>query len=139
MAAFGEPLFDDTISAWDMGPVVGTLWYAENQGIEQGLFDELDEAQRNTIGYVMSRYGGMTGKDLKRLSHGEPPWLDADAHRMPRTSVKISNESIRAYFLTIQDEDDESGPPSTKASCSRCSKEPRTGGRARPRWTHSKS
>jgi uncharacterized phage-associated protein len=26
LARFGEPLFADTISAWDMGPVVGTLW-----------------------------------------------------------------------------------------------------------------
>lgn len=26
LAAFDEPLFSDSISAWNMGPVVGTLW-----------------------------------------------------------------------------------------------------------------
>jgi uncharacterized phage-associated protein len=25
LATFGLPLFDESISAWDMGPVVGTL------------------------------------------------------------------------------------------------------------------
>jgi uncharacterized phage-associated protein len=29
LATFGEPLFSETISARDMGPVVGTLWREE--------------------------------------------------------------------------------------------------------------
>jgi uncharacterized phage-associated protein len=33
LATFGEPLFSDTISAWDMGPVVGTLWREEKDGV----------------------------------------------------------------------------------------------------------
>lgn len=32
LVATGEPLFTETISAWDMGPVVGTLWYEERTG-----------------------------------------------------------------------------------------------------------
>ncbi|PZS38029.1 MAG: hypothetical protein DLM62_15890 [Pseudonocardiales bacterium] len=32
LATVDEPLFGETISAGDMGPVVGTLWYAEKQG-----------------------------------------------------------------------------------------------------------
>src|SRR5262249_49336794 len=32
LAIFGEPLFSETISAWDMGPVVGTLWRGEKDG-----------------------------------------------------------------------------------------------------------
>ena len=31
LAAFGEPLFAETISAWDNGPVVGTVWRAEKE------------------------------------------------------------------------------------------------------------
>ena len=31
LAVFDEPLFRETISAWDMGPVVGELWKAEQQ------------------------------------------------------------------------------------------------------------
>ena len=35
LATFGEPLFSETISAWDMGPVVGTLWYSEKEGFAE--------------------------------------------------------------------------------------------------------
>lgn len=112
LAAFGHPLFDDTISAWDMGPVVGSLWYAERN--EHGQFDfddNADEAALNTIGYIVSRYGGLTAHDLIRLSHGEPPWQTANAQRQPGTSVRIPTESIREYFAAVADEDEETGPP----------------------------
>jgi uncharacterized phage-associated protein len=32
LAAFGEPLFTDTVSAFDMRPIVGTLWHQERHG-----------------------------------------------------------------------------------------------------------
>jgi len=31
LAAFGAPLFSQSISAWDMGPVVGELWHEEKR------------------------------------------------------------------------------------------------------------
>src|SRR5437773_4537685 len=71
LAAFGEPLFRETISAWDMGPVVGTLWYREKHGDVSRHHADLDEAQLNTIGYVISRYGALTGRDLENLTHSE--------------------------------------------------------------------
>ena len=107
LAAFDEPLFADTISAWDMGPVVGTLWHAERHGLDIEGQADLDEAALNTVGYVLSRYGGMTGRDLIRLSHGESPWLEADLHRRPGGGVKIAMESIRDYFATAQGDDEE--------------------------------
>jgi uncharacterized phage-associated protein len=107
LASFGEPLFGDTISAWDMGPVVGSLWHAERYGIDVPDDGPLDEGALNTIGYILSRYGGMTGRDLIRLSHGETPWLRADMHRRPGGSIKIANESIRDYFATTDGDDDD--------------------------------
>jgi uncharacterized phage-associated protein len=32
LATFGKPLFGESISAWDMGPVVGSLWKQEKEG-----------------------------------------------------------------------------------------------------------
>ncbi|WP_425453428.1 Panacea domain-containing protein [Thermomonospora umbrina] len=32
VADLGEPLFGESISAWDHGPVVGTLWHQEKHG-----------------------------------------------------------------------------------------------------------
>src|SRR5947207_3630527 len=74
LAAFGEPLFHETISAWDMGPVVGSLWKREKEGRLAEPAAGLSEGQLNTIGYVVSRYGALTGRDLENLAHTEAPW-----------------------------------------------------------------
>jgi uncharacterized phage-associated protein len=109
LAAFGEPLFRETISAWDMGPVVGTLWKQENAGEMPGPGAELTEAQLNTIGYVLSRYGALTGIDLAHLTHSETPWKRADANRPAGGATRIREEWIKDYFETSgsADEDDE--------------------------------
>jgi uncharacterized phage-associated protein len=112
LAAFGEPLFGETISAWDMGPVVGVLWHSEHHDEPQlGISDTLDEASLNTVGYVVGRYGGLTGQDLIRMSHNEPPWQKANVERWPGTSVRIPVDSIRDFFESVADEDEETGPP----------------------------
>jgi uncharacterized phage-associated protein len=108
LADLDEPLFDDTISAWDMGPVVGTLWYAERHNLprtEEAA--PLTEAELNSIGYVVSRYGGLTGSDLIRLSHSEPPWLHANAHRSPGMSVRMEVGAIHDHFKRLADEDED--------------------------------
>jgi len=117
LATFGEPLFAETISAWDMGPVVGQLWHQEREGTAAPSGATFSEAHLNTIGYVVSRYGGLTGADLERLTHAEPPWHDADQARRPKTSAKISLDSLRAYFGSAAsgDDDDEAPMPDSTA------------------------
>jgi uncharacterized phage-associated protein len=100
LAAFGEPLFRETVSAWDMGPVVGTLWSEEKRGERPLVNTALTEAQLNTIGYVISRYGALTGKDLENLTHSEPPWQLADARRSPGGRARIERGWMREYFRT---------------------------------------
>jgi uncharacterized phage-associated protein len=98
LAQFDEPLFAETISAWDMGPVVGQLWKEEKTGERQRAPHRLDEAQLNTIGYVVSRYGGLSGRDLENLTHSEMPWQFADSSRRPGDSVRIEPRWLRDYF-----------------------------------------
>jgi uncharacterized phage-associated protein len=104
LATFGTPLFAESISAWDHGPVVSALWGEEKYGSDIPP-DELlpgpplGEDELNTIGYVVSRYGALSGKDLENLSHGETPWLTANAIRKPGGKVTIRTEWIREYFL----------------------------------------
>ena len=100
LAAFDEPLFSETISAYDMGPVVGTLWSQENRGDRPPVTTALTEAQLNTIGYVLSRYGALTGRDLETLTHGEPPWQLADSRRSPGGSARIERDWMKNYFKT---------------------------------------
>jgi uncharacterized phage-associated protein len=112
LATFNEPLFRESISAWDMGPVVGRLWFEEKSGQSPMPVEELDESQLNTIGYVLSRYGALSGADLEHLTHSEPPWREADRGRRPGESAAIAAESIRAYFESAdEDESDRTTPP----------------------------
>ncbi len=98
LATFGSPLFSETISAYDMGPLVGQLWHREKNGEAPPPPGDLHEAELNTIGYVVSRYGALTGGDLERLTHSEVPWLDADRRRHPGGRVRIELRAIEAYF-----------------------------------------
>lgn len=112
LATFDAPLFGETISAWDMGPVVGTLWWEEKEagGAVGGDPDRLGEAGLNSIGYVVSRYGMLTGTDLEHLTHTESPWLEADSRREPHDRARISHESMRDYFRYSDADDDDDAP-----------------------------
>jgi uncharacterized phage-associated protein len=98
LAAFDVPLFTETIVAWDTGPVVSQLWRAERDGDPPVEHIALDEAQLNTVGYVISRYGALTERDLEILTHGETPWRRADAARKPGGDVRVDPAWIRDYF-----------------------------------------
>jgi uncharacterized phage-associated protein len=100
LATFGEPLFPERVAAWDMGPVVETLWRDEKYHDEPPPRAELDEAALNTVGYVLSRYGSSTGADLEHMTHSETPWRLADAARQPGDSALIRPEWMRDYFRT---------------------------------------
>jgi uncharacterized phage-associated protein len=107
----GEVLFRETISAWDLGPVVGELWKEEKKGTDTPPAPIADEGALNTIGYVVSRYGGLTAQDLVTLTHNEGPWQQANVARLPKTSVRIPVDAIRDYFTTADEvlEPDEPG------------------------------
>ncbi len=113
LAATGEPLFRESVSAWDMGPVVGQLWRAEKDGGEPtsdsgaDVPDGLDVHQLNTIGYVLSRYGALTGQDLEALTHSEPPWRRADESRTPGDTARIEQEWMLEFFRSAEAMDDE--------------------------------
>lgn len=112
LAAFGVPLFTESVSAWDMGPVVGALWYQEKEHATVPSSASLDEGSLNTVGYVVSRYGKLSGSDLERLTHNEDPWLEADASRGKGESVKIPVEVLEGFFRrNSMDDDDPSNQP----------------------------
>ena len=71
----------------------------------------LDEAAKNTVGYVLSRYGRLSGLDLEHLTHSETPWRAADANRMPGQSVKIPTDTIRQFFRESSAGDESEAPP----------------------------
>jgi uncharacterized phage-associated protein len=98
LAATGDRLFAESISAWDMGPVVGQLWKQEQQSGPEARRTRLDEAGLSTVGYVLYRYGALTGRDLENLSHAEPPWQQADESRERGGSAPIRPEWMLDHF-----------------------------------------
>jgi uncharacterized phage-associated protein len=98
LAATGQPLFRESVSAWDMGPVVGQLWKSEQESGPAEATAKLNQAGLNTVGYVIYRYGALTGLDLERLSHAESPWQRANTGRKPGDSSRIQPEWIREHF-----------------------------------------
>jgi uncharacterized phage-associated protein len=98
LATFGRPLFTEQIYAWDMGPVVKALWREENYGDEPPAPHVLSEGELNTVGYVVSQYGALTGDQLERLTHTEHPWLAGNERRLVGDSDRIEQAWIRSYF-----------------------------------------
>jgi len=110
LAVFGVPLFAETISAWDNGPVVGTLWWEEKERGIVGSTRQLGEAELNTIGYVISRYGSLTARDLVNLTHSQEPWKSANAIRRQGERVTIRPEQIKYYFANSDGDDEDEAP-----------------------------
>jgi uncharacterized phage-associated protein len=106
LATFSRPLFREGVSAWDHGPVVGALYHAEHHGGGAEPQEPLDEAALNTVGYVISRYGRLSGRDLINLSHSEAPWREANTHRHAGASTPISLESLQDFFRSAEDDDE---------------------------------
>jgi uncharacterized phage-associated protein len=100
LAHFDEPLFTEALMAWDRGPVVATLWKAENLHGPTSITQPLNNAQLNTVAYVVSRYGRLTGTDLERLSHNEAPYQLADRDRPAGGTSMIRRDWVKAFFKT---------------------------------------
>lgn len=111
LAQVGQPLFRETISAWDNGPVVGTLWKGEVTGEPFPPSEELSNDALGTVEYVIARYGALSGADLSRLTHQEDPWMHADERRRERGDARatITPDALRDWFTTADqgDEDDQ--------------------------------
>jgi uncharacterized phage-associated protein len=110
LAALGRPLFSESISAWDMGPVVGEFWWQEQNSADSPRPQPLDEAGLNTVGYVLSRYGALSGNELERLTHSEPPWQEANRSRQPGASSRIGLDVVQRFFEDEARRDEDPGP-----------------------------
>ena len=92
----GKPLFDDTVEAWKMGPVVPSVRRCARV---QGPY-ELTPVQRATIDAVVQHYGQWSGAQLIEKTHSESPWLEARGD-LPDTAVsrvEISHDSMRREY-----------------------------------------
>ncbi|WP_020467861.1 Panacea domain-containing protein [Zavarzinella formosa] len=111
MAWYLEPLFDDRIEAWKLGPVPKNI-RRELQSFGDDPISGLGEPEaltvraRDLIGAVWNKFREFSGFGLSDRTHKEPPWRDA---YMPdaggRCSNAITNEALLAYFGRLYEQD----------------------------------
>ena len=103
-----RPLFDEKIEAWSNGPVVRDLFeYHRGQyyvsEIEAGDAGKLDAEQKATVDMVLNHYGDKPAYWLVRLSHSEPPWIEARGDLSPteQGDAEIMLDSMAQYYSSL--------------------------------------
>ena len=103
-----RPLFDEKIEAWSNGPVVRDL-FEYHRGeyyvseIEAGDAGKLDADQKATVDMVLNHYGDKPAYWLVRLSHSEPPWIEARGDLSPteQGNAEIMLDSMAQYYSSL--------------------------------------
>jgi uncharacterized phage-associated protein len=103
IAKFGEPLFSETIEAWDYGPVVVELRQihshrgAETISPYEPAFGKsiVYESITELLDKVWGRLGNHSAGELVDMTHAEAPWIEAYGQGQ---NTKISEELMGSYF-----------------------------------------
>jgi uncharacterized phage-associated protein len=102
LAMQDEPLFVESLEAWEYGPVVPGLYrtyrYRGARSIEPPeRFEAGDYAPEvgELLDVVLEVYGQYSVVKLMHMTRAEPPWRDTPRHQ------EISQESLRDFFSTI--------------------------------------
>ena len=104
LAKFGNPLFEESIQAWDYGPVIPEVYHTfkccGKSPIKepQDLFDEsrLSTEELELLVSVYTAYGRYTGWALKEMTHEKgSPW--DRVYQKGKNNV-IDNSIIKKYF-----------------------------------------
>lgn len=104
LANFGKPLFDDSIEAWDLGPVVPSVYnklkkFKSAPVIYKSSGNCMEENQftKQELTYLRefySKFVNYSANVLVNASHNEMPWKDAYA----RGRAEISISSMKSYY-----------------------------------------
>jgi uncharacterized phage-associated protein len=111
LAWFEEPLFNEEIQAFRMGPVVAAVSLAERDGNDEIEGDAgcLDGRGWAVVRFVAAKYGRATGATLTRKSHQEPPWINArdraGVDDESHSAEPIGVDEMREYFKTREGQD----------------------------------
>ncbi|MHA0285179.1 Panacea domain-containing protein [Mycobacterium sp. C3-094] len=102
LVTMDAPLFEDQIKAFELGPVVHSVWsnyrgtitITRRQAV--GNPDALTETEREVVDAVIEAYRRIQPFEMSALTHVEDPWVDAwNASGGDRV---ISHEAMRRYY-----------------------------------------
>ena len=101
LAAFGTPLYEEELSAWNYGPVVESVYqdykifgdgpillpYSEEKNV-------LPKAIKDFICNLYGYFGQYSALKLMQLTHEEAPW------KTTKQSTIISKDKMKSFFQT---------------------------------------
>lgn len=99
LAVTEKPLFDDSIVAWQHGPVVESVYHAYKSNGANGIafeedfdFSAFTGEENELLTEVYDTFGQYSAWKLRNMTHSESPWIET------RQNDIISQEKIREYF-----------------------------------------
>lgn len=105
VAMNGVPLFEDPIEAWDLGPVVGSVYRDSKCSKSQPIpcpehFDPTDYPPdiREFLGAISAAFGQYSAWKLSQMTHAEPPWK---ASYVPNQNTVISIQMLGDFFSNM--------------------------------------
>lgn len=104
LALYGERLFDETLQAWQHGPVVPSLYHKYKDKGSSCLMpdihfdiDVIPSDVRELLDDVYQNYGQFSAWRLRDMTHQESPWLTS---YNKTTNDVISDEKLAEFFST---------------------------------------
>ncbi|MDQ1637556.1 MAG: hypothetical protein QOF62_895 [Pyrinomonadaceae bacterium] len=106
------PLFPESTSAWNHGPVVTSVYHKYKEFGASPLsppedFDvsQYSEELQEFLDEVYSVYGQFSAGKLRKMTHEEPPWIEA----FENNRGTISRETMKTFFKTLLIKDEAQG------------------------------
>ncbi|NWN45911.1 Panacea domain-containing protein [Candidatus Phytoplasma pruni] len=101
-----KTLFDYSIEAWPYGPVIPTLYFLFRGNQGKPINKEHINAYINTnqiigkdsIDYILAKYGKKTGIELTDKTHSEDPWINAWRLNQRFEERIIERDHIYEYY-----------------------------------------
>ena len=101
LVIFDKKLFEETIEAWQYGPVVNELYHeVKNLGLLTDLEsdpDDLDDVVKNHLEAIWGLYSKYSASRLVDLTHEEKPWIEA---YNTQSKQQITDEKIISFYKT---------------------------------------
>jgi uncharacterized phage-associated protein len=108
LAVTGESAYPEANKAWEMGPVVPSVWHAFRTGGSQAepvpqqvlpavaVSPELD----GIINLVVAEHSARSGRELSAMSHQEAPWVEARQGLVDSAPSRnsISTDTMRDFY-----------------------------------------
>jgi uncharacterized phage-associated protein len=111
LAMQDSPLFNETIEAWEHGPVCVPLYHkykhygsdAIPRPEDEDAYSIFSVAVHEILDMVHKYYGQFSAWKLRNLTHEDTPWINA--HLEGR--VEITHKAMKDYFKTLLVDDTE--------------------------------